>query len=171
MFWLTISCVAGVAFGQLPNYPVLTEAVDPGNYPSLTEAVDQGFRLSDLNRDGILQMSELEAWWQTQDLNHDNQLTVEEVMKALNYDRYTVQTIFFDIYDQDGDGKIPHSFIVDYVHMLDHNGDGQITLKEYEQFTVSIAVCLSGDGNHGDGANCSYLDPMLNEKINTLSYK
>ncbi|XP_052235572.1 uncharacterized protein LOC127847595 [Dreissena polymorpha] len=143
MLWLAILSVAGFAFGQLPNHH------------QLTQLVDQGFRLSDRNHDGILQMSELEAGWQIEDANHDNQLTVEEMMKAFNLTREIAQP-YFNIYDKDGDGSIPHSFLLDYVHLVDQNGDGQITLKEYEHYTVSLTECLFGHGNHGHGTNCGH---------------
>ncbi|KAH3799929.1 hypothetical protein DPMN_153553 [Dreissena polymorpha] len=64
---------------------------------------------------------------------------MEEVMKAFNLSRAIAQP-YFNIYDKDGDRSIPHSFLLNYVHLLDRNGQ---LLENVLAVILSVRVCVA----------------------------
>ncbi|XP_052788075.1 uncharacterized protein LOC128222931 [Mya arenaria] len=125
------------------------------SHHQLVELVDQGIKLLDANHDGIIQMSEMERGWQYEDLNNDTMVSIDEYIKTFHLDPAVAQK-YFDVYDTDKDGLLPHNFLFQFMHLVDKNHDGQVTDTEYLHYSISLAECLFGHGTHGHSANCDH---------------
>ncbi|XP_053380344.1 insoluble matrix shell protein 5-like [Mercenaria mercenaria] len=117
--------------------------------------VDNGFKAFDTNHDGVLSFQELEIVYQKEDLNHDGNLTLAEYASYWHTTQDVLAPIY-NVWDKDGDGYVQPDHMLDYKHLLDPNGDGTVSLHEYEHYMTGFLECVYGHGEHGHGHNCDH---------------
>src|SRR5262245_27164870 len=131
-------------------------AAEPGNGPQ----PDRIFQKLDLNGDGIVDKSELDAArraaFERADNDHDGYITEDEAQSLLQQLRAqgaagqrplyrgrmasrkpAEQANAIARFDADGDGRVSEAEFMEFVHpfgaMFDANGDGKITKEEVDQ--------------------------------------
>ncbi|VDI47984.1 Hypothetical predicted protein [Mytilus galloprovincialis] len=106
--------------------------------------VDENFKNLDVNKDGILEISEYDSVMKKDDLNHDGIYTCEE------YSKFTGEpkSISFDIFnhlDSNSDCSMSHQDWLAVYQRMDDSGDGIVNRLEFDNFLLTIFTHLGHD--------------------------